>query len=138
MHGCTELSSTLHPCAFAMAPHNITDPIGANANAPITRSASKYQIHGNRLSGVAFIIGILNQSSKSTSLAWVMPVLVTLLDDPVFLSPVPQRGELSRPRFVRCLKMRPMDCNNNAQICLNRWPPKLRLTTFLISTKFFP
>ena len=101
-------SSTLHPYAFAMAPHNITDPIGANANAPITRSASKYQIHGNRLCGVAFIIGILNQSSKSTSLAWVMPVLATLLDDPVFLGPVPQRGELSRPRFVRCLKMRLM------------------------------
>jgi hypothetical protein len=37
-----------------------------------------------------------------------MPVLLILLDDPVFLGPVPQRGELSRRRFVRCLKMLPM------------------------------
>jgi len=60
MHGCIEPSSTLHPYAFAMAAHNITDPIGANANPKITKSASKYQIHGNLLWGVAFIIGILN------------------------------------------------------------------------------
>jgi hypothetical protein len=43
-----------------MAPHNITDPIGANANAAMMKSASTYQNHGNRLCGVAFIIGILN------------------------------------------------------------------------------
>ena len=28
MHGCTEPSSTLHPYAFAIAAHNMTDPIG--------------------------------------------------------------------------------------------------------------
>src|SRR4029077_2410674 len=39
MHGWTEPSSTLHPYAFAIAPHNITDPIGANANATIRKSA---------------------------------------------------------------------------------------------------
>ena len=33
MHGCTEPSSTLHPYAFAIAAHNMTDPMGANANA---------------------------------------------------------------------------------------------------------
>jgi hypothetical protein len=59
MQGCTEPSSTLHPYAFAMAPHNITDPIGANANAKITKSASRYQIQGNRLCGLPFIIAIL-------------------------------------------------------------------------------
>src|SRR4051812_31056060 len=92
MHGCTEPSSTLHPYAFAIAAHKMTDPIGANANAPITRRASKYQIHGNRLCDIAF-----------SRIA-----LLTLLDHPVFLGPVPQRGELSWERFVRCPKMRPM------------------------------
>jgi hypothetical protein len=32
--------------------------------------------------------------------------LLRLLDDPVFLSPVPKRGELGRRRFVRSLEMR--------------------------------
>jgi hypothetical protein len=44
---------------LAIAPHKITDPIGANANAPITRSASKYQIQGNRLFGVEFTTAML-------------------------------------------------------------------------------
>src|SRR5215470_4304371 len=53
MHGCAEPSSTLHPYAFAIAPHNITDPIGANASAMITKRASAYQSHGNVLGGIA-------------------------------------------------------------------------------------
>jgi hypothetical protein len=69
----------LHPYAFAMAPHNITDPIGANANAPITRSASKYQIQGNRLCGVAFIIGILNHKFQVNVFGLCNAGLVTLL-----------------------------------------------------------
>src|ERR1051325_5788042 len=68
MHGCTEPSSTLHPYAFAMPAHSITDPIGAKANATISTSASTYQNHGNFLCGVAFIIGIVNQESEITSL----------------------------------------------------------------------
>ena len=32
--------------------------------------------------------------------------LLRLLDDPVFLGPVPKRGELCRRRFVRLLEMR--------------------------------
>jgi hypothetical protein len=59
MHGCTEPSSTLHPYVFAIAAHNMTDPIGPNANRKIAKSASKYQIHGNRLFGLEFIIAIL-------------------------------------------------------------------------------
>jgi len=47
MHGCTDPPSTFHPYALAIAPHNITDPIGANANAAITKRASKDHIHGN-------------------------------------------------------------------------------------------
>ena len=62
MHGCTDPSSTLHPYAFAIALHNITDPIGAKANAKITASASKYKIHGNLLFGFAFTIDILHHS----------------------------------------------------------------------------
>ena len=49
MHGCTEPSSTLHPNAFAIAAHNMTDPMGANANATMMKSANKYQSHGKRL-----------------------------------------------------------------------------------------
>jgi hypothetical protein len=47
MHGCTEPSSTLHPYAFAIVAHKMTDAIGAHANAAIGRSASTYQSHGN-------------------------------------------------------------------------------------------
>ena len=46
-----------------MAPHNITDPIGAIAKAAITKSTKTYQSHGNLLCGVA-VIGILNQKSQ--------------------------------------------------------------------------
>ena len=53
MQGCTEPSSTLHPFAFAIAAHNMTDPIGANANATMTRSASQYHSHGNLLCKVS-------------------------------------------------------------------------------------
>jgi hypothetical protein len=59
MQGCTEPSSTLHPYAFAIAAHNMTDPIGANANALMTKSASTYQINGNRLRGLEFTMLIL-------------------------------------------------------------------------------
>jgi hypothetical protein len=59
MHGCIEPSSTLHPYAFAIAAHNMTDPIGANANATMTKSANEYQIHGNRLCGLEFKMVIL-------------------------------------------------------------------------------
>src|SRR5207249_7000614 len=48
MQGCTEPSSTLQPYALAIQAHNITDPIGANANARIRKSASRYQTHGKR------------------------------------------------------------------------------------------
>jgi len=58
MHGCIEPSSTLHPYAFAIALHNMTDPIGANANATMTKSASKYHSHGNLLCGPEFTIAI--------------------------------------------------------------------------------
>src|SRR5437763_5735756 len=88
--GCTEPSSTLHPYAFAIALHKMTDPMGANANAPIRRSANKYQTHGNRF-----------LTSRSIC-------LLTWLNPPVFLDPVPQRGELSWSGFVCCLKMRPV------------------------------
>src|SRR5215472_5221899 len=101
MQGCTEPSSTLHPYAFAMAAHNITDPIGTNANATMMTSASTYQNHGNRLCPVAFISGILNHVLK-------VNVLLILCHDPALLGPFPQRGELSRHRLVRCLKMRAM------------------------------
>jgi len=59
MHGCTEPSSTLHPYAFAIAAHNMTDPMGANANATMTKSASEYQSHGNRLCFLEFKMAIL-------------------------------------------------------------------------------
>ena len=59
MHGCIDTSSTLHPYAFAIAAHNMTDPIGANANATMTKSANEYQIHGNRLCGLEFKMVIL-------------------------------------------------------------------------------
>jgi len=62
MHGCTDPSSTLHPYAFAIAPQNITDPIGAKENAKITTSASEHKIHGNLLFGFAFTIDILQHS----------------------------------------------------------------------------
>src|SRR5262249_62120694 len=65
-HGCTEPSSTLQPYAFAIAPHNITDPMGANANARITNSASKYQNHGNLLCGLPFITRFQIIGYKST------------------------------------------------------------------------
>ncbi len=58
MHGYAELSSTLHPYVLAIALHNSTDPIGANAKAVITNSASQYHTHGNFLCGLAFITGI--------------------------------------------------------------------------------
>src|SRR5206468_7166449 len=48
MQGCTEPSSTFQPYALAIQAHNITDPIGANANARSRKSASKYQNHGKR------------------------------------------------------------------------------------------
>src|SRR5215216_7248321 len=60
MHGCTEFSSTLHPCALAIAAHNMTEPIGANANATMTKSASVYHSHGNFLCGLPFITAIPN------------------------------------------------------------------------------
>src|SRR6516165_3348786 len=107
-HGCTEPSSTLQPYAFAMAPHNMTDPIGANANAPIRRRARKYQSHGNLLWRVVFIIGTLNHTSQVNVFCFCCQTLVTLLEDLVFFTPVLHRGELSRRRFVRCVKMRPM------------------------------
>jgi hypothetical protein len=59
MHGCTEPSSTLHPYAFAIAAHNMTDPMGANANATMRKSASQYHSQGNLLYGLEFIIAIL-------------------------------------------------------------------------------
>jgi len=58
--GCTEPSSTLHPYAFAIAAHNMTDPIGANANATIMKSASQYHSHGNLLGGLEFTMAILS------------------------------------------------------------------------------
>src|SRR6516164_5115506 len=60
MHGWTEPSSTLHPYAFAIAPHNRTDPMGANANTTMTNSANKYQNHGNLLWGLPFTNAIPN------------------------------------------------------------------------------
>ena len=94
MHGCTEPSSTLHPYAFAMAPHNITDPIGVNANAKITKSTTKYQIHGNLLCDLLSTIALSE--------------LLTLLDDSVLFGRVPKRGEVGWWRFMRSLKIRPM------------------------------
>jgi hypothetical protein len=44
-----------------MAPHNITDPIGANANATMTKSASIYHSHGNLLCWLPFMTAIPNQ-----------------------------------------------------------------------------
>ena len=99
MHGCAVPSSTLHPYAFAMAPHSITDPIGANAKPAMRKSTSPYQSHGNLLCGVA-VIGILNQKSQFKVFASPNS-LPTLLDDPVLLSPVPKRGEFRRRRLVR-------------------------------------
>src|SRR6516162_3874005 len=55
MHGCTEPSSTLHAYALAIAPHNITDPMGVNANARMTKSARKYHSQGNLLFGLPFM-----------------------------------------------------------------------------------
>src|SRR4051794_38840488 len=69
MHGCTEPSSTLHPYAFAIVAHDTTEAIGANANATIGRSASKYQIHGNRVCGLPFIIAIPNHRLQVNSRA---------------------------------------------------------------------
>jgi len=68
MHGCTEPSSTLHPYEFAIAAHNMTDPMGANANAMMTNSARQYQNHGN-LFGLPFINAIPNHRSRVNSLA---------------------------------------------------------------------
>jgi hypothetical protein len=59
MHGCTEPSSTLHPYAFAIAAHNMTEPMGANANVTMTKSATEYQSHGNRLCCLEFEMAIL-------------------------------------------------------------------------------
>ena len=38
MQGWTEPSSTLQPCALAIQPHVITDPIGASATRTISAS----------------------------------------------------------------------------------------------------
>lgn len=59
MHGCTEPSSTLHPYAFAIAAHSMTDPMGANANATMRKSASQYHSHGNLLCDLEFKMAIL-------------------------------------------------------------------------------
>lgn len=59
MHGCTEPSSTLHPYAFAIAAHNMTDPMGANANATMRKNANQYHSHGNLLCGLEFKMAIL-------------------------------------------------------------------------------
>jgi hypothetical protein len=37
----------------------MTDRMGANANATMTKSANEYQIHGNRLCGLEFKMVIL-------------------------------------------------------------------------------
>jgi len=37
----------------------MTDPMGANANATMTKSASQYHSHGNLLSGLEFKMAIL-------------------------------------------------------------------------------
>src|SRR5262245_51515032 len=92
MHGCTEPSSTLHPYAFAIAAHNMTDPIGANANAAMTKSDSKYQSHGNLLCGLPFMNAIRNHRLRVNILARVqISDLLSLLDDPLLLGPVPKR-----------------------------------------------
>jgi hypothetical protein len=44
--------------AFAIAAHKMTDPIGANANAAMTKIASTYHTHGNLLCGLPFITAI--------------------------------------------------------------------------------
>src|SRR5262245_28251012 len=94
--GCAEPSSTLHPYAFAIAPHKITNPIGANANATMTKSASAYHSHGNLLRGLPFITAIRNHRLVVNICS--SPVrttdLRTLLDDPVLLGPVTKRDEL--------------------------------------------
>jgi hypothetical protein len=46
IQGCAEPSSTLHPYALAIAPHNITAPIGANADKTISAKISQYKTHG--------------------------------------------------------------------------------------------
>src|SRR5215211_6475839 len=68
MHGCTEPSSTLHPYAFAIAAHNRTDPMGANANATMTKNTSEYHSHGNFLCGLLFITAIPNHRLRVNSL----------------------------------------------------------------------
>ena len=99
MHGCAEPSSTLHPYAFAIAAHNMTDPIGAKASATMTKSASAYNSHGNFLCGLPFITAIPNHRSR-VNIDIVAHLfqsgLRTLLDDPVLLSPAPKRAELGR------------------------------------------
>ena len=76
MHGCTEPSSTLHRYAFAIAAHNMTDPIGANANAAMTKSASKYQNHGNLLCGLLFMTAIPDHRLGINILARVFKSLI--------------------------------------------------------------
>src|ERR1700750_2795615 len=107
MHGCAEPSSTLHRYAFAIAAHNMTDPIGANANAAMTKSASIYQSHGNLLCGLPFMTAIPNQQVASRHRCSCVQIsdLLSLLDDPVLFGPVPKRGELGGRRPVRSLKM---------------------------------
>src|SRR3954454_23398953 len=58
----TDPSSTLHPYAFAITAHNMTDPIGAKAKATMTKSTSKYQNHGNLLYGLSFMTRIPNHT----------------------------------------------------------------------------
>jgi hypothetical protein len=53
-------------------------------------------------------IGILNHKSQVNVFCLCFNMSLTVLDDPVFLGPVSQRGELGWRRFVRCLKMRVM------------------------------
>ena len=57
MQGWAEPSSTLQPLALAIVAHSITDPIGANANATITKSASKYKTQGNLFGLFTIAIG---------------------------------------------------------------------------------
>src|SRR4029077_20671327 len=108
MHGCTEPSSTLHPYAFAIAAHNMTDPMGPNANATMTNSASIYHSHGNLLCGLPFMTAIPNHRLRANILARVFKIsdLLSLLNDPLLLGPVPKRGELGW-RIVRFLQMEP-------------------------------
>jgi len=75
MHGWTEPASTLHLYAFAIALHNITDPMGADANAPMTKTASKYHSHGNLLCDLPFMNAIPNHRLRVNILARIFKSL---------------------------------------------------------------